>query len=160
MKVPQGDAGAARRGLARLGSPYLPVARCHAEGTTRKRTCSALRVVPYRGEALEPAHEERGDGERAIVGGADGGGKKIEEALIGGRYGEFVLRLSASCVGRFELRLGKKVTRHEHAGAALRLAVGVVLVLVAVDDEDAIGDTSAAVEDPVLASLPSMVQGT
>ena len=63
-------------------------------------------------------------------------------------------------MGRFELRLGKKVTWHEHAGAALRLAVGVVLVLVAVDDEDAIGDTSAAVEDPVLASLPSMVRGT
>jgi hypothetical protein len=56
--------------------------------------------------------------------------------------------------------LGKKVARHERAGAALRLAVGVVLVLVAVDDEDAIGDTSAAVEDPVLASLPSMVRGT
>jgi hypothetical protein len=52
------------------------------------------------------------------------------------------------------------VARHERAGAALRLAVGVVLVLVAVDDEDAIGDTSAAVEDPVLASLPSMVRGT
>ena len=49
---------------------------------------------------------------------------------------------------------------HERAGAALRLAVGVVLVLVAVDDEDAIGDTSAAVEDPVLVSLPSMVRGT
>jgi hypothetical protein len=63
-------------------------------------------------------------------------------------------------VGRFEPRLGKKVTRHECAGAALRLVVGVVLVLVAVDDEDAIGDTSAAVEDPVLASLPSMVRGT
>jgi hypothetical protein len=77
-----------------------------------------------------------------------------------GRYGEFGLRLGASCVGRFELRLRKKVTRHERAGAALRLAVGVVLVLVAVDDEDAIGDTSAAVEDSVLASLPSMVRGT
>ena len=63
-------------------------------------------------------------------------------------------------MGRFELRLGKKVTWHERAGAALRLAVGVVLVLVTVDDEDAIGDTSAAVEDPVLASLPSMVRGT
>jgi hypothetical protein len=63
-------------------------------------------------------------------------------------------------VGRFELRLGKKVARHERAGTALRLAVGVVLVLVAVDDEDAIGDTSATVEDPVLASLPSMVRGT
>jgi hypothetical protein len=37
---------------------------------------------------------------------------------------------------------------------------GVVLVLVAVDDEDAINDTSAAVEDLVLASLPSMVRGT
>jgi hypothetical protein len=36
----------------------------------------------------------------------------------------------------------------------------VVLVLVAVDDEDAISDTSVAVEDPVLASLPSMVRGT
>jgi hypothetical protein len=34
MKVPQGDAGAARRGLARTGSPYLPAARCRAEGTT------------------------------------------------------------------------------------------------------------------------------
>jgi hypothetical protein len=74
--------------------------------------------------------------------------KKIGEALSGGRYGEF------------ELRLEKKVTRHEHAGAALRLAVGVVLVLVVVDNEDAIGDTSAAMEDPVLASLPSMVRGT
>jgi hypothetical protein len=61
MKVPQGDAGAARRGLARRGSPYLPAARCHAGGTTRKRTRSALRVVPCRGEALEPAHEERGE---------------------------------------------------------------------------------------------------
>jgi hypothetical protein len=111
-------------------------------------------------EALEPAHEERGNGERATVGGADGGGKKTEEALTGGRYEEFGLRLGASYVGRFELWLGKKVTRHERAGAALRLAVGVVLVLVAVDDEDAIGDTSAAVEDPVLASLPSMVRGT
>jgi hypothetical protein len=160
MKVPQGDAGAARRGLARRGSPYLPVARCRAEGTTRKRTRSSLRVVPCRGEALEPAHEERGNGERATVGGADGGGKKTEEALTGGRYGEFGLRLGASCVGRFELRLKKKVTRHERAGAALRLAVGVVLVLVVVDDEDAIGDTSAAMEDPVLASLPSMVRGT
>jgi hypothetical protein len=37
---------------------------------------------------------------------------------------------------------------------------GVVLVLVMVDDEDAIDGTSAAVEDPVLASLPSMVWGT
>jgi hypothetical protein len=27
-------------------------------------------------EALEPAHEERGNGERATVGGADGRGKK------------------------------------------------------------------------------------
>jgi hypothetical protein len=63
-------------------------------------------------------------------------------------------------VGRFELQLGKKVTRHERAGAAHRLAMGVVLVLVAVDDEDAIGDTSAAVEDLMLASLPSMVWGT
>jgi hypothetical protein len=63
-------------------------------------------------------------------------------------------------VGRFELRLGKKVMRHERAGATLHLVVRVVLVLVAVDDEDAIGDTSAVVEDPVLASLPSMVQGT
>jgi hypothetical protein len=62
-------------------------------------------------------------------------------------------------VGRFELQLGKKVARHERAGTALRLAVEVVLVLVAVDDEDAIGDTSVVVEDPVLASLPSMVQG-
>jgi hypothetical protein len=76
MKVPQGDAGAARRGLAQPGSPYLPTARCRIEGTTRKRTRSALRVVPCRGEALEPAHEERGNGERATVGGADGGGKK------------------------------------------------------------------------------------
>jgi hypothetical protein len=76
MKVPQGDAGAARRGLARPGSPYLPTARCRAEGTTRKRTRSALRVVPCRGEALEPAHEERGNGERATIGGADGGEKK------------------------------------------------------------------------------------
>jgi hypothetical protein len=126
----------------------------------RKRTRSALRVVPCHGEALEPAHEERGNGDRATVGGADGGGKKTVEALIGGRYGEFGLRLGASCVGRFELRLGKKVTQHEHASAALRLAVGVVLVLVAVDDEDAIGDTSATMEDPVLASLPSMVQDT
>jgi hypothetical protein len=158
MKVPQGDAGAAQRGLARSGSPYLPVARCRAEGTTWKRTRSALRVVPCRGEALEPAHEERGNGEKATVGGADGGGKKTEEALTGGRYGEFGLRLGASYVGRFELWLRKKVTRHERAGAALRLAVGVVLV--AVDDEDAIGDTSAAVEDPVLASLSSMVRGT
>jgi hypothetical protein len=86
--------------------------------------------------------------------------EKTEEALTGGWYGEFGLRLGASCVGRFELWLEKKVTRHERAGAALHLAVGVVLVLVAVDDEDAIGDTSAAVEDPVLASLPSMVRGT
>jgi hypothetical protein len=86
--------------------------------------------------------------------------KKIEEALTGGRYGEFGLRLGASCVGRFKLRLEKKVTRHERAGTALCRAVGVVLVLVAVDDEDANGDTSAAVEDPVLASLPSMVWGT
>jgi hypothetical protein len=69
-------AGVARRGLARPGSPYLPATRCHAKGTTRKRTRSALRVVPCRGEALEPAHEERGNGERATVGGADGGGKK------------------------------------------------------------------------------------
>jgi hypothetical protein len=115
--------------------------------------------VPCRGEALEPAHEERRNGERATVGGADGGGKKIEEVLTGGRYGEFGLRLGASCVGRFELRLGKKVTRHERAGAAFRLAVGVVLALVTVDDEDTIGDTSAAVEDPVLASLTSMVRG-
>jgi hypothetical protein len=76
MKVSQGDARAARRGLAWSGSPYLPVARCRAEGTTRKRTRSALRVVPCRGEALEPAHEERGNGERATVGGADGGEKK------------------------------------------------------------------------------------
>jgi hypothetical protein len=52
------------------------------------------------------------------------------------------------------------VARHELAGAALRLDVGVVLVLVAVDDEDAIGDTSATVEDPVLTLLPSMVRGT
>jgi hypothetical protein len=74
MKVPQDDAEAARRGLARPGSPYLP--RCRTEGTTRKRTRSALRVVPCCGEALEPAHEERGNGERATVGGADGGGKK------------------------------------------------------------------------------------
>jgi hypothetical protein len=87
-------------------------------------------------EALEPAHEERGNGETATIGGADGGGKKIEEVLTGGRYGEFGLRLGASCVGRFELRLGKKVTRHERAGATLRLAVGVVLVLVAVDDRE------------------------
>jgi hypothetical protein len=113
-----------------------------------------------RGSTGTYSRGERGNGERATVGGADGGGKKTEEALTGGRYGEFGLRLGASCVGRFELRLGKKVTRHERAGAALRLAVGVVLVLVAVDDEDAIGDTSAAVEDPVLASLPSMVRGT
>jgi hypothetical protein len=160
MKVPQGDAGAARRGLARPGSPYLPVARCRAEGTTRKRTRSALRVVPCRGKALEPAHEERGNGERATVGGADGGGKKTEEALTEGRYGEFGLRPGASCAGRFELWLEKKVARHERAGVALRLAVGVVLVLVTVDDENAIGDTSAAVEDSVLASLPSMVRGT
>jgi hypothetical protein len=109
MKVPQGDARAARRGLARPGSPYLPAVRCRAEGTTRKRTRSALRVVPCRGEALEPAHEERGNGERATVDGADGGGKKTEDALTGGRYREFVLRLGASCVGRFELRLKKKV---------------------------------------------------
>jgi hypothetical protein len=70
MKVPQGDAGAARRGQARPGSPYLPVARCRAEGTTRKGTRLALRVVPCHGEALEPAHEERGNGERATIGGA------------------------------------------------------------------------------------------
>jgi hypothetical protein len=63
-------------------------------------------------EALEPAHEERGNGERATVGGADGGGKKQRRRSPG------------------------------------------------VDDEDAIGDTSAAVEDPVLTSLPSMVRGT
>jgi hypothetical protein len=87
-------------------------------------------------EALELAHEERGNGERATVGGADGGGKKTEEALTGGRYGEFGFRLGASCVGRFELWLEKKVTRHERTGAALRLAVGVVLVLVAVDDRE------------------------
>jgi hypothetical protein len=58
---------------------------------------------------------------------------------------------------------------HESVGAALHLAValilrgyrrGVVLVLVAVDEEDAIGDTSAAVEDPVLGSLLSKVWGT
>jgi hypothetical protein len=55
-----------------------------ADGTTRKRTHSALRVMPCRGEALEPAHEERGNGERATVGGVDGVGKKIEEALTGG----------------------------------------------------------------------------
>jgi hypothetical protein len=34
------------------------------------------------------------------------------------------------------------------------------LVLVAVDEEDAIGDTSAAVEDPVLGSSLSKVRGT
>jgi hypothetical protein len=78
MKVAQGDAGAARP-----GSPYLPAARCHAEGTMRKRSHSALRVMPCREEALEPAHEERGDGERATVGGADGVGKK-KKTLIGG----------------------------------------------------------------------------
>jgi hypothetical protein len=39
-------------------------------------------------------------------------------------------------------------------------AVGVVLLLVAVDEEDAIGDTSAAVEDPVLGSSLSKVRGT
>jgi hypothetical protein len=50
--------------------------------------------------------------------------KKTEETLTGGRYGEFGLRLGASCVGRFELRLGKKVTRHERAGAGLHLVVG------------------------------------
>jgi hypothetical protein len=66
MKVPQGDAGATRRGLARPGSPYLPAARCRAEGTTRKRTRSALRVVPCCGEALEPAHEERGGTVRGL----------------------------------------------------------------------------------------------
>jgi hypothetical protein len=38
--------------------------------------------------------------------------------------------------------------------------VGVVLVLVVVDEEDAIGDTSAAVEDPVLGSSLSKVRGT
>jgi hypothetical protein len=52
------------------------------ESTSRRRrscsmrTRSALRVVPCCGEALESAHEERGNGERATVGGADGGGKK------------------------------------------------------------------------------------
>lgn len=42
-------------------------------------------------------------------------------------------------------------------------AVGVVLVLVAADDEEATGDTSAAVEEAVLgelASSPSSVRGT
>jgi hypothetical protein len=39
-------------------------------------------------------------------------------------------------------------------------AVGVLLALVAADDEDAMGDTSAAVEDPVLGSSPSIVRGT
>lgn len=39
-------------------------------------------------------------------------------------------------------------------------AVGVVLVFVAADEEDASGDTSAAVEDPVLGSSPSSVRGT
>ena len=42
-------------------------------------------------------------------------------------------------------------------------AVGVVLALVAADDEDATGDTSAAVEEPVLGELsssPSSVRGT
>ena len=42
-------------------------------------------------------------------------------------------------------------------------AVGVVLVLVAPDDEEATGDTSAAVEEAVLgelASSPSSVRGT
>jgi hypothetical protein len=47
-------------------------------------------------------------------------------------------------------------------GSSDAAAVGVVLVLVAVDEEDAIGDTSAAVEDPVLGSStsPSKVRGT
>jgi hypothetical protein len=42
-------------------------------------------------------------------------------------------------------------------------AVGVVLVLVAADDEEATGDTSAAVDEAVLgelASSPSSVRGT
>ena len=42
-------------------------------------------------------------------------------------------------------------------------AVGVVLALVAADDEDATGDTSAAVDETVLAELsssPSSVRGT
>ena len=42
-------------------------------------------------------------------------------------------------------------------------AVGVVLALVAADDVDATGDTSAAVEEPVLGELsssPSSVRGT
>jgi hypothetical protein len=39
-------------------------------------------------------------------------------------------------------------------------AVGVLLALVAADDEDAMGDTNAAVEDPVLGSSPSIVRGT
>lgn len=42
-------------------------------------------------------------------------------------------------------------------------AVGVVLALVAADDEDATGDTSAAVDEPVSgepASSPSSVRGT
>jgi hypothetical protein len=47
--------------------------------------------------------------------------------------------------------------------ALLCSAVGVVLVLVAADDEEATGDTSAAVDEAVLgelASSPSSVRGT
>uniref|UniRef100_A0A0E0NMH2 Uncharacterized protein n=1 Tax=Oryza rufipogon TaxID=4529 RepID=A0A0E0NMH2_ORYRU len=45
----------------------------------------------------------------------------------------------------------------ESAPAPLTLcsAVGVVLALVAADDEDATGDTSAAVDDPVDGESPS-----
>jgi hypothetical protein len=39
-------------------------------------------------------------------------------------------------------------------------AMGVVLVLVAVEEEDTIGDTSTVVEDPVLSSSLSKVRGT
>jgi hypothetical protein len=42
-------------------------------------TCTGV-LQPH----VKPAHEERGNGERATVGGADGGGKKTEEALTGG----------------------------------------------------------------------------
>jgi hypothetical protein len=34
-------------------------------------------------EALEPAHKERGNDERATVGGADGGGKKQRRRSLG-----------------------------------------------------------------------------
>jgi hypothetical protein len=69
--------------ICRRCPPTCRVAGAGGDESTsrRRRSCStrtrsALRVVPCREEALEPAHEERGNDERATVGGADGGGKK------------------------------------------------------------------------------------